>query len=467
MHLPDRNDSICALATPPGQGALAVIRISGPQSFGLISGLFRTLKGTKKDFSKVRPYSIHYGQLCDGDKVLDEVLISIFKGPKSYTGEDVAEISCHGSVYIQQALLQLLQSRGCRMAEPGEFTLRAFMNGKLDLSQAEAVADLIAAGHEGAHKAALQQLRGGYSHTMQQLRTRLIDFASLIELELDFAEEDVEFANRDKLAELIHELLREVRSLQDSFASGNVLKTGVPVLIAGKPNVGKSTLLNALLNEERAIVSDIAGTTRDVIEDHLVIDGIRFRFMDTAGLRETDDTIEKIGVARTMDYASRASILLYLCDPQQSTPDALRKEIENLRLQSGNAGAQVITVINKSDLFEVSDIHRRYEGFENTVFISAKEGKQLEKLKMMLAALAIGSGEQGDQTLVTSARHAASLHLAAVALQKVSEGIRHQLATDLLAFELKEAIYQLGNITGEVYTDDLLGNIFSKFCIGK
>jgi len=467
MHLPNRNDTICALATAPGMGAMAVIRISGKETFPIVSRVFKTMKGKSKDFSAVRPYSIHYGQINDENKVVDEVLISIFKNPHSFTGEDVAEISCHGSVFIQQSILQLLQRAGIRLAEPGEFTLRAFLNGKMDLSQAEAVADLISAQHAGAHKAALQQLRGGYSNTIKALRTRLIDFASLIELELDFAEEDVEFANRDKLLELVTELQKEVRKLQESFADGNVMKNGVPVLIAGKPNVGKSTLLNALLNEERAIVSDIAGTTRDVIEDHLVIDGIRFRFMDTAGIRQTEDTIEKIGVERTLQYASKASIIIYLCDPAQSTPEELKQELQDIRLAGGNNNATLMTVINKSDCFNYDQLLKNYRDLPNTVFISAKEGRNIDELKAKLTGAAIGSGEQGDQSIVTSARHVESLHLAASALQKVIDGIHHQLVTDLLALELKDAIYHLGNITGEVYTDDLLGNIFSKFCIGK
>ncbi len=467
MHLPDRGDTICALATPPGMGALAVIRISGKETFTTLSRLFKTMKGKPKDFAAVRPYSIHYGQLIDQHKVVDEVLVSIFKNPKSFTGEDVAEISCHGSVYIQQSILQLLQRNGIRLAEAGEFTLRAFLNGKMDLSQAEAVADLISAQHEGAHKAALQQLRGGYSNTIRELRTRLVDFASLIELELDFAEEDVEFANRDKLLELVTELQFEVRKLQDSFSSGNVLKNGVPVLIAGKPNVGKSTLLNALLNEERAIVSDIAGTTRDVIEDHLAIDGIRFRFMDTAGIRHTEDSIEKMGVERTLQHAAKATIIIYLCDPAQSEAAELQRELESLISGSGNHHAMVIPVINKSDRFDYDQLLKDYRTFNNVVFISAKEGRNIDELKAKLAGAAIGSGESGEQSIVTSARHAESLHLASSALQKVIEGIHQQLVTDLLALELKDAVYHLGNITGEVYTDDLLGNIFSKFCIGK
>jgi tRNA modification GTPase len=306
MNFSNREDTICALATAPGMAALAVIRISGPKSFSIIEEIFTSIKGKKKDFEKIKPYSLHFGKIIDQDQIIDEILVSVFKGPHSYTGEDTIEISCHGSTYIQQSILQLLIRSGARMADPGEFTLRAFLNGKLDLSQAEAVSDLISSQHASAHKVALQQLRGGYSDTMQHLRQQLVDFASLIELELDFAEEDVEFANREKLTSLVEGLLIEIRRLQKSFIEGNVLKSGVSVLIAGKPNVGKSTLLNALLNEERAIVSDIAGTTRDVIEDYLVIDGIQFRFMDTAGIRHSEDVIEQMGVERTHQHARQS-----------------------------------------------------------------------------------------------------------------------------------------------------------------
>ena len=467
MHLPSRTDTICALATPPGMGALAVIRISGMQAFKIVSSIFLTMKGKTKDFHTVRPYSIHYGQLKEENRVIDEVLISVFKTPHSFTGEDIIEISCHGSVYVQQEVLQLLQRHGARMAEPGEFTLRAFLNGKIDLSQAEAVADLISAEHASAHKAALQQLRGGYSNIIQQLRQQLLDFASLIELELDFAEEDVEFANREKLMELVQGLLREIRKLQESFASGNVMKNGIPVLIAGKPNVGKSTLLNALLNEERAIVSEIAGTTRDVIEDHLTIDGIRFRFMDTAGIRATEDTIEKIGVERTMLHAGKAAVIIYICDPAQSDPISLEKEMSELRNISGNNEAPIVPIINKCDQYDFKALLHQYNRFADIILLSAKEGQNLDELKARLTSAALITHHSGDQAMVTNARHAESLHLAATALEKVILGINNHLTTDLLALELKDSIYHLGQITGEIYTEDLLGNIFSRFCIGK
>jgi tRNA modification GTPase len=467
MLIPTHSDTICALATPPGQGALAVIRVSGPESMTVLSELFLPVNGHKKDFSSVRPNTIHFGRLIESDQVIDEVLVSIFRSPRSYTGEDVAEISIHGSVYIQQLVLQLLQRHGCRLAQPGEFTLRAFINGKIDLSQAEAVADLIAAQHAGAHQAALQQLRGGYSNIIRDLRRRLIDFASLIELELDFSEEDVEFADRTQMLELVMVLNKEVRQLNESFSSGNVLKHGVPVLIAGKPNVGKSTLLNALLNEERAIVSDIAGTTRDVVEDHLVINNVRFRFMDTAGIRDTDDTIEKMGVERTFANAAKSSIVLYLCDPGQSPEVELMKELEVFCKKSGTPHSSIITLINKCDRFGDSEIKSMYSAFPEALSISAKEQINIEKLKNNLSLMAAGMGVQSDQNLVTNARHAEALQAASIALQRVIDGIKNKLMTDLLALELKTAIHHLGNITGEVHTDDLLANIFSKFCIGK
>lgn len=460
-------DTICALATAPGPAAIAVIRVSGPEAFKVFVDFFFDIKGRAVPLSEVLPRMVHFGQLKEDGKVVDEVVLTVFKGPHSYSGEDTVEISCHGSVYIQQLLLSLLQRKGARLAAPGEFTMRAFLNGKLDLSQAEAVGDLIAAGHEAAHQAALQQLRGGYTQTIIELRHKLVDFASLLELELDFAEEDVEFANRDKLMMLINSLLSEIRNLQAAFASGNVLKNGIPVLIAGKPNVGKSTLLNALLNEEKAIVSDIAGTTRDVIEDHLVIDGLRFRFMDTAGIRHTDDYIERIGVERTIQYASKASLIIYLCDPDQSGATALHQEIEEIRQTSGNREAPLIPVINKSDSHELSVLHARYHDFEGAIFLSARTGTQLDELKARLVTAAMLLTGSDSELLVTNARHAESLHKAATALEKVVQGMQHHLSTDLLAFELKDAIRNLGEITGEVYTDDLLKNIFSKFCIGK
>ena len=465
MHLPNQADTICALATAPGLGAIAVIRISGPNTFKIIASVFKTKKGQSKNFSTLASHTLHFGDIVLDNQTLDEVLISVFKNPHSYTGQDTIEISCHGSTYIQQQILQLLQRNGARLAEPGEFTLRAFLNGKLDLSQAEAVADLISSQHASAHQTAMQQLRGGYSHTIQELRTQLLNFASLIELELDFAEEDVEFANRDQLSKLVHELLKSVRTLRESYATGNALKNGIPVVIAGKPNVGKSTLLNALLNDNKAIVSDIAGTTRDVIEDQLIIDGYRFRFMDTAGLRATGDVIEQLGVERSYEYARKANIILYLCDPAQSTAKEIEEEITDLQNKVGE-DKFVLTVVNKCDINEESKL-AKYSTLPNVIFIAAKTQLHLEELKKQLI---IGSGVaslENENQLVTNARHEGALAKAEDALVRVINGMHSNLTSDLLALDLKDAIYHLGLITGEIYSDDLLGNIFSKFCIGK
>ena len=458
MQLPDRSDTICALATAPGMGAIAVIRISGSKTFEILNGIFESKSGKKKDFNSSKSHTLHFGNLLYQHKIIDEVLISVFKNPMSYTGEDTIEISCHGSTYIQQQLLVI--------AEPGEFTMRAFLNGKLDLTQAEAVADLISSQHASAHTTAIQQLRGGYNSTIQSLRQQLMDFASLIELELDFAEEDVEFANRDQLRALINGLLKEVKKLRNSFDTGNAMKNGIPVVIAGKPNVGKSTLLNALLNEEKAIVSEIAGTTRDVVEDQLIIEGYRFRFMDTAGIRQTTDAIEKIGVAKTYSHTEKASIALYLCDPAQSNPEEILKELEELKLKSGNSTISIITVVNKTDQFSVEAL-LPYHALPASIFISAKNKTHLDELKKLLIFESGVANKENENQLVTNARHASSLLKAETALTKVIEGMDENLTSDFLALELKEALYQLGNITGEIYTDDLLGNIFSKFCIGK
>ena len=465
MHLPNQADTICALATAPGLGAIAVIRVSGPNTFPIVESVFKTKKGKVKNFEIIASHTLHFGDIILEDQTLDEVLISVFKNPHSYTGQDTIEISCHGSTYIQQQILQLLQQKGARLAEPGEFTLRAFLNGKLDLSQAEAVADLISSQHASAHQTAMQQLRGGYSHAIQELRTQLLNFASLIELELDFAEEDVEFANRDQLSKLVNELLKSVRTLRESYATGNALKNGIPVVIAGKPNVGKSTLLNALLNDDKAIVSDIAGTTRDVIEDQLVIDGYRFRFMDTAGLRATGDVIEQLGVERSYEYARKANIILYLCDPAQSTSKEIEGEITDLQNKVGE-DKFILTVVNKCDLHDQSKLVD-YSTLPNVIFIAAKTQLHLEELKKQLI---IGSGVaslENENQLVTNARHEGALAKAEEALVRVITGMHSNLTSDLLALDLKDAIYHLGLITGEIYSDDLLGNIFSKFCIGK
>ncbi|MFN6090840.1 MAG: tRNA uridine-5-carboxymethylaminomethyl(34) synthesis GTPase MnmE, partial [Bacteroidota bacterium] len=431
-----------ALATAPGLGAIAVIRVSGPNTFPIVESVFKTKKGKVKNFESLTSHTLHFGDIVLDNQTLDEVLVSVFKNPHSYTGQDTIEISCHGSTYIQQQILQILQQKGARLAEPGEFTLRAFLNGKLDLSQAEAVADLISSQHASAHQTAMQQLRGGYSHAIQELRTQLLNFASLIELELDFAEEDVEFANRDQLSKLVNELLKSVRTLRESYATGNALKNGIPVVIAGKPNVGKSTLLNALLNDDTAIVSDIAGTTRDVIEDQLVIDGYRFRFMDTAGLRATGDVIEQLGVERSYEYARKANIILYLCDPTQSTSKEIEEEITDLQNKVGE-DKFILTVVNKCDLHDQSKLDD-YTTLPNVIFIAAKMQLHLEELKKQLI---IGSGVaslENENQLVTNARHEGALAKAEEALVRVITGMHGNLTSDLLALDLKDAIYHLG-----------------------
>jgi tRNA modification GTPase len=456
------NDTICALATPPGQGAIAVIRLSGKDAFRITAGIFRDKNGKKKDFSKLKSHTLHFGIITDEDQAIDEVLVSVFKSPHSYTSEDTIEISCHGSLYIQQQLLQLLIKNGARAAQPGEFTLRAFLNGKMDLSQAEAVADLIATQDEAIHRIALQQLRGGFSSEIKVLRESLINFAALVELELDFAEEDVEFANRVQLKNLVIELQNKVSTLLNSFSSGNVLKNGIPVVIAGKPNVGKSTLLNALLNEERAIVSEIAGTTRDVIEDELVIEGYRFRFLDTAGIRHTEDIIEKIGVERTMEQIVKASIIIYMEDGSKVTPELVSAERTAMASQLLPV-QHLITVINKEDLIDA----KQKALYDNVLFISAKKQVGLNQLKTALLEQVKLTTATGNDNLVINARHAAALNESNNELLRIISGIDEKLSTDLLAFHIRQALQHLSEITGDIYTDDLLAHIFSKFCIGK
>jgi tRNA modification GTPase len=456
----DREDTICALATPPGMGAIAVIRLSGKDVFKIIAKIFRTRSNKQKDFAALRTHTLHFGILKDEDTPVDEVLVSIFHAPHSYTSENTVEISCHGSLYIQQQILQLLMKNGARAALPGEFTLRAFLNGKLDLSQAEAVADLIATRDETVHRIALQQLRGGFSNEIKQLREALIGFASLIELELDFAEEDVEFANRNELHALVTSLHHKVTALLDSFSKGNVLKNGIPVVIAGRPNVGKSTLLNALLNEERAIVSEIAGTTRDVIEDEMVIAGYRFRFLDTAGIRETEDTIEKIGVEKTQEQIQKAAVIIYMLDGSSMKEES---HVELERIRDGIQPSQhLITVINKEDLVQ----KETKNNFPDALFISAKNNSGLDLLKQLLLDK-VKVHATGNESLVINARHAAALDAAGKELQHILDGIKNKLSTDLLSFHIRQALQHLSEITGDIYTDDLLEHIFSKFCIGK
>ncbi len=453
------SDNIVALATPSGTGAISVIRISGPGAISIADSIFQSVKGKK--LSKQKSHTIHLGHVVDDGKILDEVLVSIFKGPHSYTGENVVEISCHGSPYIQQQIIQLILRKGCRTASAGEFTLRAFLNGKMDLSQAEAVADLIASDSEAAHDIAMQQMRGGFSNEIQKLREELLNFASLIELELDFSQEDVEFADRSQFNELLNRISEVLKKLIDSFALGNVIKHGIPVAIVGQPNVGKSTLLNVLLNEERAIVSDIAGTTRDTVEDQISLKGINFRFIDTAGIRETKDVVEKIGIERTFDKIEKARLIIFLFDRM----DFDRSELE--RIQNRYPNKQLIPICNKVDLLEQSQIEALQQEIPEILFLSAKNKTGIPELEKKLLALVDSGALSGDETIITNSRHYDALLKALEEIQKVKEGMEMGIASDLMAIDIRQALFHLGEITGSVTTDDLLGNIFSNFCIGK
>ncbi|GAB4139013.1 MAG: tRNA uridine-5-carboxymethylaminomethyl(34) synthesis GTPase MnmE [Bacteroidia bacterium] len=464
MHLHNTNDTIAALATAHGTAAIAVLRLSGPQAIAIAESILFTRKGKPYPLHDKAGNTLHFGVIQEGEIVLDEVLVSLFRAPKSFTGQDVVEISCHGSTFIQQQLLQLLLRKGARLAEPGEFTLRAFLNKKMDLSQAEAVADLIASQSAASHQVAMDQMRGGFSDKIKTLREHLINFASLIELELDFSEEDVEFANRDDLRNLLYTIQRLVQRLIDSFEVGNVIKNGIPVAIVGKPNAGKSTLLNTLLDEERAIVSDIPGTTRDVIEDEITIDGILFRFIDTAGLRETTDVIESIGVTRSFEKIRQSAIVVYLFDVHELTRGELQLAVEEIR--SHQTGAQLLLVGNKIDREDIAALQKEFESMD-VLFISAKEHLYIEDLKQKLVALFDSRTVHVTETVVTNARHVDALRHTASAIERTLSGLQQNIPGDLLAQDIREALYYLGLITGEISSDDLLGNIFGKFCIGK
>lgn len=464
-------ETIVALATPSGAGAIAVIRLSGTNAITIAADVFQSVSG--KDITQQKTHTIHLGHVVDGTKTYDQVLLSLFKGPNSYTGENVVEISCHGSTFIQQQIIQLLLRKGAKMAQAGEFTLRAFLNGKLDLSQAEAVADLIASDNEASHQIAMQQMRGGFSNEIAKLRQELLNFASLIELELDFAEEDVEFADRTAFKELLERIEFVLKRLIDSFAVGNVIKNGIPVAIVGEPNVGKSTLLNALLNEERAIVSDIAGTTRDTIEDELVIDGIGFRFIDTAGIRETKDHVESIGIQKTFEKIEQAQVVLYLSESQMSKVESTTYRIEIEKIKNKYPNKALIAVINKSDLLsddEISNIENQLSTFDfqlSTIFISAKQKVGIDALKNELLSFVNTGALRNNETIVTNTRHYDSLLKALEEVQKVKYGIESNTSSDFIAIDIRQALYYFGEITGEVTNDELLGNIFANFCIGK
>ena len=461
---------IIALATPSGAGAIGIVRISGDGAIALAAPFFQSVR--HKDLKKQKSHTVHFGRITDGDNVIDEALVSIFKRPHSYTGEDVVEISCHGSPYIQQQIIQLFLRNGCRTADAGEFTLRAFLNGKLDLSQAEAVADLIAADNEASHQIAMQQMRGGFSNEIKKLRDELLNFASLIELELDFAEEDVEFADRSQFTDLLNRISMVLKRLIDSFAVGNVIKNGIPVAIVGEPNVGKSTLLNALLNEERAIVSEIAGTTRDTIEDEISIGGFGFRFIDTAGIRETKDVVESIGIRKTFEKIEQAQVVIFLLDAEKFEVADSKFLVEIERIKNKNPTKPLLIVANKIDKIE-SESKSRLNIILTAVegsalqMISAKTGEGVAELQSKLLAFVNTGTLNNDETIVTNTRHYNALLKALDEIDKVKMGLSDGVPGDLLAIDIRQALYHFGEITGEITSDDLLGNIFANFCIGK
>lgn len=449
------DDTIAALATAPGVSAIAVIRVSGKQTFEITDSLFPS-----KKISAQPPNTLHVGILAEGENAIDEVVLAIFKGPKSFTGEDTVEISCHGSNYVQQQIINAYVSRGARLARAGEFTQRAFLNGKMDLTQAEAVADLILSDTAASQKAALHNIRGGFSEELRYMREQLISFSALIELELDFATEDVEFADRQKFYDLINKLSATVSKLISSFTLGNVIKNGVSVAIIGKPNAGKSTLLNTLLNEERAIVSDIPGTTRDTVEEVLNIEGILFRLIDTAGIRQhSADILENIGMQKSLEKMRSADIVLYIFDVNKEAPDSVQEQVNILEKEH----IKYITVGNKAEIAESKNVFNQ----QDIVFISAKEKKGITKLKGALFNATVSSGQTTESNIVTNARHAESLKKILISLAAIKTGLDDNIPGDLLSADIRTALYHLGDITGEVTNEDKLDFIFSKFCIGK
>ena len=463
-----RNDTICAVATASGTGAIAVIRISGAGSFSTALSIFRK-NGKSLDIKSIEPYKAYYGEIFDpipDDKpMVDDVLATFFKAPHSYTGEDAVEISCHGSYFVQQKILELLCTRGCRLAQPGEFSKRAFINGKLDLAQAEAVADLIASQNEAEHRIAVNQLKGGFSNELRDLRTKLVDLTSLLELELDFSEEDVEFADRTKLYEILDSSLKHIGKLTDSFRMGNAIKNGIPVAIVGETNTGKSTLLNAILGEERAIVSDIAGTTRDTIEETFTIEGLMYRFIDTAGIRETSETIEKIGIERTFKKISEADIVIGMIDGTK-TKNEIEMAAKTITERVNSLTHKLLLVINKRDLMDAATLSSLSDPTAFTL-ISAKNADDVEALKHIIRSNTDAPHLDDNTTLVSNIRHFEALTHAMDSLQQVKNGMDGNLSADLLAQDLRQALYYIGSITGEVTTGEVLNTIFSRFCIGK
>jgi tRNA modification GTPase len=451
------DDTIVALATPHGIGAIGVIRLSGPKTIPIVNQLFPS-----KDLSQQASHTIHVGLLKEGDNLLDEVVVSLFKNPKSYTGEDVIEISCHGSPFIQEQVINTLVAYGARLAKPGEFTQRAFLKGKLDLTQAEAVADLIASNTAASQKTALHTIRGGFSQVLKELREQLITFSALIELELDFSQEDVEFADRTKFHQLIDRSHQVTTELLQSFQLGNVIKNGVSVAIVGKPNAGKSTLLNTLLNENRAIVSEIAGTTRDTIEEIININGILFRLIDTAGIRKSNDAIEVIGVEKSMEKMQQADLVLYLFDVTTETKSDLDAALEQVKAQNKN----YLFIGNKVDMVDEEAAQQKFSG-ESVLFIAAKSNRHIDVLKQRLVDKIVKGTIQTENTIVTNARHYAALQEVEKSLLTIKYGLNNKLSGDLLSLDIRRCLHFLGEITGEITNEDRLDYIFSKFCIGK
>lgn len=453
------DDTIVAVATPPGVGALGIIRLSGKESVRIMNSLFPS-----KDLEAQRSHTLHVGFLKNGEQAIDEVVVSLYKAPRSYTGEDIVEISCHGSPFIHQQVIAASIDKGARLAKPGEFTQRAFLNGKLDLTQAEAVADLIASNTEASHKTALTNIRGGFSHSLKELREQLIQFSALIELELDFSQEDVEFADRTRLRKLVDSALHQTAQLLESFKLGNVIKNGVSTAIIGRPNAGKSTLLNALLNEDRAIVSEIPGTTRDTIEEVINIDGILFRLIDTAGIRaHTADVIESAGIAKSRQKMEQADLVVYLFDANELSVEDLQTvegELEGL-------GVTYLLVANKIDALDEAAARAKFQSMGGIIFISAKSGLHLEVLKGRMVDVVLQDKVSSESVIVTNARHYHALQQVHQSLKDVADGMENRLPGDLLALDIRRCLQYLGEITGEVTNDDQLDYIFSKFCIGK
>ncbi|MFO8000507.1 MAG: tRNA uridine-5-carboxymethylaminomethyl(34) synthesis GTPase MnmE [Marinilabilia sp.] len=467
------DDTISAISTPPGSGAIAIVRLAGSRAITIAGEVFRPAgKGKKLETQPAN--TVHFGTLTDGEKEIDEVVVTLFRAPHSFTGDDIVEISCHGAPYIQQKILQVLNDHGARLAGPGEFTQRAFLNGKMDLSQAEAVADLIAARSESARRVALKQMKGGFSGELVNLRTKLLEFTSLIELELDFSEEDVEFADRTQLIELVNEIDRVLKRLIDSFSLGNAIKNGIPVAIVGHTNAGKSTLLNALLREEKAIVTEVHGTTRDAIEDVMNIEGITFRFIDTAGIRDTIDKVESMGIALTYSKIKQASIVLLMMDVRDED-EKIHKAVSDIKEHLSDENQQLIVVVNKTDLVSQEEVENRFSGqafreltgTDAIVPLSAKHHTNLDDLVTELLKTVNLGAVDNDEVVVTNARHYEALKNAREGIIRTRKGLETGLSGDFLAQDIREVLHFLGEITGQISTDEVLGNIFKNFCIGK